>query len=49
MSKGEGLCLWVIVWLLALIIYGMAGTSDMQTMTDLNAEVDRLAVVEGRQ
>ena len=49
MSKGEGLCLWVIVWLLALIIYGLAGESDMQTMSDLTAEVDRLAVVEGRQ
>ena len=49
MSKGEGLCLWVIVWLLALIIYGLAGTSDMQTKIDLTAEVDRMAVVDGRQ
>ena len=49
MSKGEGLCLWIIVWMMALIIYGLAGTSDMQTMSDLTAEVDRQAVVEGRQ
>ena len=49
MSNGEGLCLWIIVWLLALIIYGLAGTSDMNSMSDLTAEVDRLAVVEGRQ
>ena len=49
MSKGEGLCLWIIVWMMALIIYGLAETSDMQTMSGLTAEVDRLAVVEGRQ
>ncbi len=49
MSKGEGLCLWVIVWLLALIIYGLAGASDMKSLADLTAEVDRLAVTEGRQ
>ncbi|WP_320383597.1 hypothetical protein [Zoogloea oleivorans] len=49
MSKGEGLCLWVIVWLLALIVYGLAGTSDLQTMADLTVEVDRVAVTECRQ
>ena len=49
MSKGEGLCLWVIVWLLALIVYGLAGTSDLKSMADMTAEVDRVAVTEGRQ
>lgn len=49
MSKGEGLCLWAIVWLLALIVYGLAGTSDLKSMADMTAEVDRVAVMEGRQ
>lgn len=49
MSKGEGLCLWAIVWTLAIIIYGHASESDRQTKVDLTADVDRVAVTEGRQ
>ncbi|MDX9709945.1 MAG: hypothetical protein RBT64_10375 [Trichloromonas sp.] len=45
MSKGEGLCLWVIVWLIALIVYGLAGSSDLRTSADMTSGVNRAEVM----
>ena len=45
MSKGEGLCMWVIVWLIALIVYGLAGSSDLQTSADMTSGVNRAEVM----
>ncbi len=45
MSKGEGLCMWVIVWLIALIVYGLAGSSDLRTSADMTSEVNRAEVM----
>lgn len=45
MSRGEGLCMWAIIWLLALIVYGLAGTSDLETSADLTGGVDRAEVM----
>lgn len=45
MSKGEGLCMWVIVWLIALIVYGLAGSSDLRTSADMTSGVNRAEVM----
>lgn len=45
----KGAAVYLAAWILALIIYGMAGESDRQSAADLTADVDRAAVMEGRQ
>ena len=45
----KGATFYLAAWILALIIYGMAGESDRQSAADLTADVDRAAVMEGRQ
>lgn len=45
----RGAAFWFCVWVLALAVYGLAGTSDMETSADLTSEVDRVAVAECRQ
>jgi hypothetical protein len=41
--------LCMVVWFAALWLYGLAGESDRQSASDLTADVDRAAVLEGRQ
>jgi len=45
----RGAAFWFFVWVLALILTGLAGTSDVESSADLTSEVDRLAVAECRQ
>ena len=49
MTRAEGMLMWGVMWIIVLIIYGHASESDRQTDVDLTAEVDRVAVTEGRQ
>ena len=49
MTRAEGMLMWGVIWIIVLIIYGHASESDRQTKVDLTAEVDRVAVTEGRQ
>lgn len=45
----RGAAFWFFVWVLALILTGLAGTSDVESSADLTIEVDRVAVTECRQ
>lgn len=41
----KGCLLWLVVWFAALWLYGLAGSSDLETSEDLTAGVDRAEVM----
>ena len=41
----RGAAFWFALWLLALLLYGLAGTSDLETSQSLTSEVNREEVM----
>ena len=44
-SDYRGAAFWLALWLVALIVYGLAGTSDLETSQSLTSEVNRQEVM----